>query len=430
MEDQGQTGYIELVRGNRNYRSLMFGAIVSLFGDWFNLIASAALISSLTGSGMAVGGLFVVRMLAPFLVSPLAGVAADRYNRKRLLIVADLSRAVVVLGFLLVQDSRQIWLLYLLTILQLAISGFFYPARNAILPEIVSRRELGAANALSSAIWSVMLALGAAVGGLVAGSWGIYPAFMIDAFTFLLSAVFIAQISYKPEAVAVDVASSLGAVTQDYLAGIQYLVKRFDLLVISLQKGAWALFIGGAFQVVQVVLAKQYFSYGEEGSASLGIMYAVVGVGTGLGPILARRLTGDKDHLLRILMTWAYVLGILGTLIIAPLASFLLVLLGILLRSVGSGINWVFSTQLLLQLSSERMRGRVFSTEFAVFTLASALGAALGGWVLDHTAFSLTTILLLIAVLALIPTCIWALWVLFGKRELPEEAQFMQAGGN
>jgi predicted MFS family arabinose efflux permease len=76
------------------------------------------------------------------------------------------------------------------------------------------------------------------------------------------------------------------------------------------------------------------------------------------------------------------------------------------------------------------MRGRVFSTEFAVFTLASALGAALGGWVLDHTAFSLTTILLLIAVLALVPTCIWALWVLFGKRELPEEAQFMQAGGD
>jgi hypothetical protein len=74
-------GYVAMLRGNRNYRSLWFGQIISLFGDWFNLIASAALISNLTGSGLAVGGLFVVRMLAPFLVSPLAGVAALHTDR-------------------------------------------------------------------------------------------------------------------------------------------------------------------------------------------------------------------------------------------------------------------------------------------------------------------------------------------------------------
>jgi hypothetical protein len=71
-------GYLELFRGNGDFRNLWYGHVVSLFGDWFNLIASASLVSSLTGSGLAVGGLFVVRMLAPFLVSPIAGVAADR----------------------------------------------------------------------------------------------------------------------------------------------------------------------------------------------------------------------------------------------------------------------------------------------------------------------------------------------------------------
>ena len=166
-------GYVSLIRLNPNYRSLWFGEIISLFGDWFNLIASAALISHLTGSGLAVGALFVIRMLAPFLVSPIAGVFADRYNRKRLLIALDLSRAIIVLGFLFVRDVNQVWLLYALTALQLGISGFFYPARNALLPDIVSRNELGTANALSSGTWSVMLALGAAVGGIVAGQWGI-----------------------------------------------------------------------------------------------------------------------------------------------------------------------------------------------------------------------------------------------------------------
>ena len=171
-------GYIELVQGNRDFRHLWFGQIISLLGDWFNLIGSAALIAGLTRSGLAVGGLFVVRSLAPFLISPLAGVAADRYNRKHLLILADLTRGVTVLGFLLVRNPGQVWLLYVLTFIQLAIGGLFFPARNAILPDITAAHELGAANALSSTTWSVMLAFGAALGGLATGLWGIYPAFV------------------------------------------------------------------------------------------------------------------------------------------------------------------------------------------------------------------------------------------------------------
>jgi MFS family permease len=77
------------------------------------------------------------------------------------------------LGFLFVRSADQIWLLYLLTAIQLGISGFFFPARNAILPDITTKAELGAANALSSTTWSVMLALGAALGGLVSGIWSI-----------------------------------------------------------------------------------------------------------------------------------------------------------------------------------------------------------------------------------------------------------------
>ena len=81
----GSTGYITLVRSNSNFRFLWFGQIVSLCGDWFNLIASAALVATLTKSGFAVGGLFIIRMLAPFLTSPIAGVVADRFNRKQVL---------------------------------------------------------------------------------------------------------------------------------------------------------------------------------------------------------------------------------------------------------------------------------------------------------------------------------------------------------
>jgi MFS family permease len=417
------TGYIELLRSNPNFRKLWTGQVISLFGDWFNLIASASLISELTQSGTAVGSLFVIRMLAPFLISPIAGVAADRYNRKTLLILSDLSRFVVVLGFLLVRSQSQVWLLYALTAIQLAISGVFTPARTAILPDIVSRRELGAANALSSATWSVMLAVGAAIGGLVAGQYGIYPAFVVDSLTFLLSAMMIFGIRYTHIAPLDEAGKTIAAGFRQYLAGLAYLKDHRDILFIALHKGAIALTMNGVFQIIQVTLAEKVFVIGEGGGTSLGLMYAVGGIGTGLGPILARRFTGDQDRSLRRALVLSYLLAIAGLLITARLSSFGIVLFGTFLRAFGGGINWVFSTQLLLQLLPDRVRGRVFSSEFAIFTLLNAIGTAMGGYLMDLSGISLTTSMLWLAGLTLIPTALWFLWVSLGKSEpVPAES--------
>ena len=409
-------GYAELVRRNHNFRYLWFGQTVSLLGDWFNLIASASLVASLTDSGLAVGGLFVVRMLAPFLVSPIAGVAADRTNRKRLLIAADLIRAVTVLGFLLVRQPQHVWLLYALTAVQLGLSGFFFPARNAILPDITERREMGAANALSSATWSVMLALGAAAGGLVAGWWGVYPAFVIDAATFVLSALLLVRIRYdRPPALDDDSGACVAAATRQYLDGLRYLRDHPDVFATALHKAAFALLVSGAFQVVQVPLAEQVFPIGEGGSTSLGLLYAVVGVGTGLGPIFARYFTGDRYQPQRVAIALSYLISAAGLVLMAPLSSFGVVLLGSALRGVGAGIGWVFSTQLLLELVPDRVRGRVFATEFALQTLTSAIGALLGGWALDSAGLSIPLIMAGMAVLILLPGAVWVVWIIRWK---------------
>lgn len=422
-------GYAALVRGNANFRFLWFGQIISLLGDWFNLIASASLVAELTESGLAVGGLFVVRMLAPFLVSPVAGVAADRYSRQRLLILADLGRAVTVLGFLLVREAQHTWLLYTLTAVQLGISGFFFPARSAILPDIVSPGELGAANALSSATWSVMLALGAALGGAVAGGWGIYPAFVIDALTFLFSAAFILQIDYTPALALAASERSLNAGLRQYANGLRYLRWHPDILVIALHKAAFALMASGPLQVLQVALAEQVFVIGEGGGIGLGLMYAVAGVGTGIGPIIARRSTGDRDHPLRVTIALSYAIATLGLAITAPLASFGAVLAGNMLRAVGGGIGWVFSTQLLLQLVPNRVRGRVFSTEFALFTLMNAVGTATGGWALDSTALGISGILWWMTGLTLVPGTLWVLWMTAGKQADQMEIEVERGSG-
>jgi MFS family permease len=412
-------GYIALLRRNRNYRYLWSGQVVSLLGDWFNLIASASLVASLTQSGVAVGGLFVIRMLAQFLATPFAGVAADRYNRKHLLILADLGRALTVTGFLLVREPDQVWLLYVLTAIQMALSGLFFPARNAILPDIVSRRELGAANALSSATWSVMLAFGAALGGLVAGQWGAQPAFVIDAMTFLLSAVLISRIVYSHDA-SLGGDMSVATAIRQYVDGLRYLGRHKDTLAIALHKGAFALFVAGGFQVVQVAVAEQKFVYGEGGGTGLGLIYAAMGVGTGLGPIVARRFTGDRDRPLRIAIGLSYLIAAIGLALMAPLYSFGLFLVATVLRGAGGGIGWVFSTQLLLHLLPDRVRGRVFATEFALFTLMNATGAAVGGWALDNTDLGLSGMIWIMAGLILLPGILWALWNASRARRQPQ----------
>ena len=130
--------YITLVRHNRNYRLLWLSEVVSLTGDWFTLIASASLVAHLSGSGLAIGGLFLARLLPPFVLGPLAGIIADRFDRRKILIASDLLRALVVLNFLFIRSEQDVWLLYVVTIVQLSISAFFEPTRAALIPSLVA----------------------------------------------------------------------------------------------------------------------------------------------------------------------------------------------------------------------------------------------------------------------------------------------------
>ncbi len=414
---QATVSYAELLRNNRNYRFLWLGQIASLLGDWFNLVASAALIGLLTQSGLAVGSLFVVRMLAPFLVSPIAGVVADRYNRKHILIAVDLVRAAVVLAFLLVRDPGDVWLLYTLTAAQMAISGFFYPARTSILPELAREGDLGAMNALSSATWSVMLALGAALGGLFSGTFGMYPAFVLDTLTFLISAVLLLQIRMPAAPATLASDTTVAAAVRQYFDGLRYLREHPDVLFIAVQKAINSLWLTSGFQVLVVAISQRVFVVGEGGGIGMGLIFGVAGVGSGLGPILARKLTGDDGPTLKKAISVAYLISALGLAVTAPLVSLPLVLLGTLVRAIGGGIIWVFSTQLLLQNVPRRVHGRVFATEFMFFYLGGAFASSTYGVALD-TNLTISAIIWTMTGLTAIPMALWTLSMMRGTRKL------------
>lgn len=403
-----QVGYIELLQRNRDFRWLWAGQIVSLLGDWFNLIASAALLSQLTESGLAIGSLFVIRMLAPFLVAPFAGVIADRYNRKWILIGTDIIRGITVIGFLFISRPEHVWLLYLLTAIQLGTGGFFFPTKNAILPDIVEPEELGTANTISSVTWSTMLAIGAALGGLVAGLWGNTPAFILDSVTFFVSAWCIWQVRYTLSEEVQQSDKSVGAAIAQYVEGLSYLKNRIDQFFITLVKGVNALVMSSGFQIIQVALSESIFVIGQGGGISLGLMFGTAGIGTGLGPIMARWITGDEERPMRWGIVAGWLIGAVGVFLASTLLSFPLVLFGIFLRGFGGGIIWVFSTQLLLQMVPGEVRGRIFGTEYMFFTLLSAAGAAATGLFLDS--IGVVNAMRLMGFVIVIPAVLWGLW--------------------
>ena len=398
-DTEKSVGYLELILQNSNFRWLWGGQVISLLGDWFNLIALATLVVQLSGSGFAVGILFAIRMLAPFVIAPVAGICADRYNRKYILIITDIARGFIVFGFLFVQEESDIWLLYTLATVLFAISGFFSPARSAILPDITSPRELGAANAFGAATWAVMYALGAAIGGFTTGIFGRQTAFIIDGLTFFISAAILLKIKLSNPP-----STTKGNPTQAKLSALRYMLRHPDVLFIAMHKAA----ITPGFQVLQVEIAKNYFTIGVGGALSLGMMYCMNGIGGGLGPILARRWTGDQDKLLRIGITFGYLIGMFGLVLTAPLFNLTTVLIGGAIRSLGNGIVWVFSTQLLFKSVPNEIRGRIFGTELALYTLIGGIGTAIIGFLLDR--FHIQVILWAVAALPLLPAVLWSLW--------------------
>jgi MFS family permease len=256
-----------------------------------------------------------------------------------------------------------------------------------------------------------MLAVGAAAGGLVAGTLGIYAAFVIDGLTFFLSAALIMQISTDWPSQSHDRDRTARAVLADYLEGVRLLHRSPDMLLIALHKAMLMLFFGSTFQVVQVAIAEDVFAVGEGGSLGVGILFCMVGIGTGVCPLVVRRFTGDRESGLRPAILFGYLVGAVGLVVASLQTNIAVVMLAALVVGCGNGLLWVFSTQLLLQLAPGEIRGRVFASEFAFFTLASAAGAAIAGFALDQS-ISIAYLLRSMAGLSFVPAAIWGLWTI------------------
>src|SRR4030088_1770810 len=188
--------YVRLLRDNRNFRRLWAAQIVSEIGDWFYTLSIYSLLLQLTGRASSVALALVLQVLPQTFIGPTAGVVNDRVRRKYVMITADLLRFVIVLAMLLVRSRSMVWLVYPLLVAETIMAAFFEPARNAVIPSITPENDVLLANTLSSATWSVNLLIGASVGGVVAALLGRDAVFLLNALSFLASAVLIGGMKF------------------------------------------------------------------------------------------------------------------------------------------------------------------------------------------------------------------------------------------
>jgi MFS family permease len=412
MSSQRSTGYVHLLKTNRPFRNLWYGQVVSELGDWLNSIAIYTLVLQLSGTGTAMASAMMAKLLPIFFVSPLAGVLIDRMDRKVIMITSDVLRFVVVLGFLLVEDAGDLWLLYTLAVVEIALAGFFEPARSAIIPSLTPREDLVTANALSGSTWSVMLAVGAALGGALVSWFGIKAAFIIDAFTFLLSAWFIARIQCPEEALKKEKAERTDASGFKTLVdGMRYLISQPMIFVLALMKSGLA--VAGGVMTLIPLYANKMFASASAISMAIGAMYSARGLGAALGPILVKKFFGDSTRVLQLSILFGFFLGSLSYFLFAQSHSLWSASLSIALATFFGSIIWVFSSALIHLEADSRFLGRVFSTEMALLTLVMGLSNWSTGFAMDTLDLTVHQAGMWMAGLFVIPGVLWGGFLLF-----------------
>ena len=406
--------YLSLIRQRPQYRFLWFAQVVSLLGDWFNTIATVIIVTRYTDSVQAVSLLFLARGLPPFLFGPLAGVVADRFNRKTILIISDMLRVIIVLNLLFVTSADRVWLVYVLTTLQFTVSAFFEPARAAILPSLVESDELLTANTLSSATWSVVLSFGAAIGAVTANVFGIQIALIIDAMTFVVSAFFIIQISFVDHPTEKGIAEVSG--WTDLIDGFKYVSERPRIAAYTLVKGLAQV---GSVDIMFALYAERVFVVGKDGAITLGLFYTCFGIGAVLGPVIGNMLGDGSDRFLRRGIWVGFLLMPLGWLGFSGAPFLAFAAFAVLLRGMGGSINWTYSSVFLQQKIPDKFLGRVFALDFSLFTLGYAVSVWATGFLVDTLDLDPRQLSMWLAIGSILPVLFWTV-VMRWQQEPPQ----------
>jgi MFS family permease len=394
---------VRLLRDNRDFRLLWSGQIVSQLGDWFNYVALYALLFQLSGSASSVALLMVMQLLPIAVVGPTAGLVVDRFDRRRIMIAADLVRGIVILGLLLVRTPQMVWLAYAVTAVAVGASGFFEPARSATVPNIVARRDLVVANAVSTGTWSATLVLGAALGGAAAALFGRDTAFAINSLSFFVSAVCLWRMRVPRRATAGAAAGWHGLAE-----GLAYMRAHRSVAWVALVKGGWAIVGGGL--LLLTVFGDRLFRLGGSSDAGIGVLYAARGVGATIGSFTVTAIARASPPSLTRVIGPSYVIAGIGYAALGFAHSIWFAAAVVVLAHTFGSILWV-SSNVLLQISvPDAFRGRVFAAELIAIAVVQSAMTCACAVALDRAGADPRTLAIVIGAALWIPATLWYLF--------------------
>lgn len=372
----GLRSSFSLLARNSAFARLYAAILVSFMGDWFATIAILGRVFDLTGgSEFLVTLVMVVHMVSIAAFSPLGGHLADRFDRRRLMVLADVVRVVLALGYLLVDQPSEVWMAYVLTAGLGAFTAMFEPTAHAAVPNLVDPEDLPAANVLMGSAWGTMLAIGGALGAIVAATLGRDAAFVGDASSFAVSAVLIVGIRRR---FAEDRGGEHPSIRTAVVDTVRY--ARLDRRVFALLSVKGGFGLGGGIMALLPLVSLEVFGTGDSGT---GILLAARGIGALLGPFLARRFTQNLRSLYAAIGVSFVVYGIsYGIVSFAPALWFAAVF--VVVAHLGGGAQWTLSTYGLQRVVPDAIRGRVFSFDFGLATLSFSVSILLGGWIADQ----------------------------------------------
>jgi MFS family permease len=443
--------YSQLLKGNKNFQRLWAGQVISELGTWFSFIAELGLVRTLSGSALTTTALLVARLLPFLLAAPIAGVFADRRSRKQIMIAADLMRAVIAVAYVFAGLIGSAWMVVACSALTASLTMFFEGAKNASIPNLVAPRELLTANVLMFSTRFLQYTLGSAIGGLTAAQFGYNAAFIVNAVSFVASALFIVPIpasatrqardtTLESSQLADPLSAEAAAITPiagseqpigpgkagfftDIREGLQYIWRTPFVRAVILVNIGWGTG-GGMTTILFDQIGGHVFA---QGSASRGDWYVAAlftagGAGVFVGMMLVRRVGMwiSDERRAGLFIGWSLLAhGLLFSVAgFMPTLAAMAVWVG--LSRLVLGAEFGFQETLMMRLLPDDYRGRVFTTDRSLELATMAISTIVTGWLL--TWFGPRSLMIASGLLSASPGLVWLLALWLARFRVPSRA--------
>jgi len=400
---------------NRPFRLYLLSYLTTEMGVWFTYVASISIIEAIyPRSYIRITILVILRLIPNLLISAFGGVLADALDRRHSMIFLDMCGTFIALCYLLVLKFESIILLYVLTFTQQSIAALYEPVRNAIVPMLVTDDEfLSKANMLTGLSWSVMAAVGSALGGFATANLGPQGCFFVDSLTYATSAFLMWQVcgTWKVDSIFDEnpksktkpsVWETLKTMIYD---GLKYIkTSSFGLIVFMKASGA---ILWGAVDVLNVAFSKLEGNV-HDSNERLGLLFACTGFGCAIGPLTVDYFTDvKKPESLQIACIASIGLMAFSAMGLGYSTSFYGISFFSVTRAMGSSILWIYSSLILQLFTDNDKLGRVTSIEFSLCMLAEALSALFAGVAQDDFHLSAHAISYILSVVGFSSLIMW-----------------------